>query len=299
MRHDHLKKELELMLMLVQNRGYTAEEICNRCNISRRSFYYFLNFFREAGFIVEKHGSYFSLSRNSEFFKKLFDIVQFTDEEAVLIRQMIENSDQKSVRLKALEQKLERFYDFKILENESMQVRTSRTIQRIHEAIKMHKMIKIIGYSSPNSHTVKDRIVEPFLFMNNNNDVRCYELGSGKNKTFRLSRMQGVEIIETEWIHEDKHRKVYTDLFMFSGEERTTITLILGQLSRNVMLEEHPNSAPCMAEQPDGRWLFRTEVCSFLGIGRFVFGLYDDIEIVGNDDFIQYIKAKINSWAGK
>ena len=32
---------------------------------------------------------------------------------------------------------------------------------------------------------------------------------------------------------------------------------------------------------------------SFLGIGRFVIGLYDDIEILGCEEFKEYVRKKI------
>lgn len=299
MRHDHLKRELDLLLMLTQNRSYTVEQICSKLGISRRSLYYFFDFLRFAGFTVEKYGSYYSVSRDSAFFHKLLELIQFTDDEAILIRNLIEAKEMKTMRERALLQKLEKFYDFKIYEDEKLHARTMHCMQRIHDAIKMHRMVKIVGYSSPSSHSVKDRIVEPFLFFNNNMDVRCYELSSGKNKTFRVSRMQDVEVLYDDWAHEKEHRKVFTDLFMFSGDVRMEITLILGQLSHNLMLEEYPDSVSGMTEQTDGRWLFRTEVCSYLGIGRFVLGLYDDVEVLGDDGFKSYVAGKIQNWAGK
>lgn len=283
--------------MLSQNRSYTLDEICEKANISRRTLYYYLDFFREAGFKVEKHDNFFSISRNSEYFKRMYDILEFTMDEAVVLRNLLERNTVKSTKMKSALQKLENFYDFESVANQSSMQRVTRTMQRVREAIKKRRMLKIIGYSSANSHTVKDRIVEPFLFMNNDNDVRCYEPESGKNKTFRLSRMQSVEVMPDSWEHMEEHRKVYTDLFMFSGEERMIITLHLGQLSHNLMLEEYPLSAPCFAEMGDNKWLFRTEVCSYLGIGRFVLGLYDDIEVIGDEGFKEYLKAKIKGWA--
>ncbi len=74
------------------------------------------------------------------------------------------------------------------------------------------------------------------------------------------------------------------------------VTLSMGQLSHNVMLEEYPESAACFAEQENGRWRFETDVCSYLGIGRFVLGLYDDIKIEGDDGFKEYVTAKLRSW---
>ncbi len=299
MRHDHLKKELDLILLLIQNRHYTTEAICQEIGISRRSLYYYLDFLRDAGFIVEKHGMYYFISRESPFFKEIFDLVMFTDEEAVLMRDLLDNSEIKTLRMKELSKKLERFYDFRILQDEKMRKNISRIMSTLHEAVKQKRTVCLVGYSSPHSKTVTDRIVEPFLFMNNNNDVRCHELASGKNKTFKLSRMTDVKMLDVSWENEEKHKKIYTDLFNFSGEDRMIVEMKLGQLSHNILLEEYPDALPSVALQEDGRWLFRTEVCSYLGIGRFVLGLYDDIEVTGDKAFIAYLRTKIKAWAKK
>lgn len=296
MRHDHLKRELDLILLLTQNRRYRIEEICDRIGISRRSFYYYIEFFEQAGFKVEKSGRYYSLNRSSDFFKRLYDLVQLTEDEVALMRQLIDNAGLQGNRLRSLYRRLDCFYDFKILEDEALQRKVMAMRGTIYEAIKNRCMVRISGYSSPNSHTVRPRLVEPFMFLNNNNDVRCYEISSSINKTFRISRMDGVELLERPWEHEARHRQVYIDLFSFSGEKTMKVTLSMGQLSHNVMLEEYPESAACFAEQENGRWKFETDVCSYLGIGRFVLGLYDDIKIEGDDGFKEYITAKLRSW---
>lgn len=300
MRHDHLKRELELLVLLTQNRQYTADEICSRVNISRRSLYYYLEFFREAGFKVHKDGRfYYYISRESPFFDRLFELIKFTDEEAVLMRQLIDNVETKTLRLNALKKKLERFYDFKILDDEQMQSRVAKIMTKLHEAIKMKRWVRIVNYSSNNSQTVADRLVEPYLFMDNNNNIRCYEMKSGKNKTFRLSRMEDVEILEDEWIHESEHRRLYTDLFQFSGESHYKVSMYLGQTSHNLLLEEYPSAAPCIVQTDENRWLFRADVCSYIGIGRFVLGLYDDIEVIGDDGFKKYLADKIKNYSNK
>ena len=35
-------------------------------------------------------------------------------------------------------------------------------------------------------------------------------------------------------------------------------------------------------------------VCSYAGIGRFVMGLYEDIEVLGDEGFKDYLNQKIN-----
>lgn len=297
MRHDHLKRELDLLLLLTQNRAYPVDRICEEIGISRRNFYYFIEFFKLAGFKVEKRGHLYSIDRSSKFFAKLFDIIQFSEDEALLMRQLIENAGTAAPRLKSLHQKLDRFYDFKILEDENLQRKATGIRAKLYEAVKMRKVVHIKGYSSPNSHSVTDRIVEPFLFLNNNRDVRCFELSSKMNKTFRISRMDDVEVMDEDWTNESEHRQAFIDLFSFSGEKKTKVTIIMGQLSHNVMLEEYPESDPAFTKMTDGRWLFQTEVCSYLGIGRFILGLYDDMEIIGDDGLIDYIHNKLKTWS--
>ena len=112
-------------------------------------------------------------------------------------------------------------------------------------------MCMLRNYSSPHSKTVSDRIVEPFLFMNNGLDIRCHEIKSHTNKTFKLARIGEVELLDVEWIAEKEHKQVFTDLFMFSGEERHAVTLLLDQLARNLIVEEYPASATCISPVDD------------------------------------------------
>ena len=89
--------------------------------------------------------------------------------------------------------------------------------------------------------------------------------------------MTSVEILDTPWLHEDKHRQVFTDIFMFSSEERHRVKLRLGQLSHNLFKEEYPQGAHYITPIEEGSWLLDIEVCDYRGLGRFVLGLFKDI----------------------
>ena len=45
---------------------------------------------------------------------------------------------------------------------------------------------------------------------------------------------------------------------------------------------------------PDGdrHWLLRLDVCSYMGIGRFVLGLFENVEVLGGEGFCSYIEGK-------
>ena len=85
MRHDKLERELYLLQLLTENRTYTIERLCEKLGISRRNLYYYLEFFRDSGFKVYKHGNCYSIDRNSPFFNRLIERISITEEEAVMI----------------------------------------------------------------------------------------------------------------------------------------------------------------------------------------------------------------------
>lgn len=294
MRHDKLERELNLLLLLTENHNYTVPEICDRLQISRRNFYYYLDFFRLAGFKVEHTKPYYRISKDSPFFRKIDEVVHFTEDEAITMRRILDKTGDQSIQVERLRRKLDRLYDLQILDNEEMQEQLAHNVSTLYEAIKRQVAVKLINYSSPHSNTTGDRIVEPFSLMNGNREVRCYELSSGINKTFKLSRMEDVELLDITWEHQDKHLKMFTDIFMFSGEKLWTVKLTMGRLAASVLVEEYPKAKKYIEKLDDTRWRLELPVCSFIGIGRFVMGLFEDIEVEECIEFKEFLKDKIN-----
>ena len=90
------------------------------------------------------------------------------------------------------------------------------------------------------------------------------------------------------------HKPVFTDLFLFSGEERHHVSLHLGQLAHNLLVEEYPQAERHISEAGPHRWLFEADVASYMGIGRFILGLAEDIEIVGDEGLRQYLQERVS-----
>ena len=80
---------------------------------------------------------------------------------------------------------------------------------------------------------------------------------------------------------------------MFSGEEKQSICLELGQLSHNLLIEEYPLSETYLEEIGDERWLLKTEVVSLVPVVRFVLGLFQDIKIIDNTELKKLVEAQI------
>lgn len=299
MRHEKLEHELNLLLMLTENHNLTVADICSNLQISRRSFYYYIDFFRHVGFKIEHSRPYYRIRRDSPFFRKLDEIVHFTEDEAITMRRILDLTGDQSIEVEKVRRKLDNLYDLHILDDVELKTQLAHNVSALYTAIKQHMTVRLVGYSSPHSNTKSDRVVEPFLLMNGNQEVRCYEIASGKNKTFKLSRMEDVEMLDVIWEHEDAHKQMLTDIFMFSGDEQWTVTLVLGRLSASILREEYPKSERYIEQLNDDHWIVKMPVCSFVGVGRFVLGLFEDIEIVGCEEFKSYIKDKINKLNAK
>jgi len=268
-------------------------EICEKIGISRRNLYYYLEFFRDAGFIVENHRPYYLIRKDSPWFKKIDAAVHFTEDEAILMRRLLEKVDDGSQQIAHLLRKLDKLYDLDIINPVEIRERQAANASVIYEAIKQKRVVILKNYASPHSDTVSDRRVEPFLFMNGNQDVRCYEYASKMNKTFKLSRIQEVEMLDLSWSNESKHINIHTDIFMFSAEVEQIVKLRMGRLSTYILREEYPKSERYIEQEDESHWLCELPVCSFLGIGRFVIGLMEDIEVLENDAFRQYLKERV------
>lgn len=299
MRYSKLQNELQLILLLADSVGYSAVELSKKMNISRRQIYYLLDFIKSAGFILFKQGDKYHIDRRSPFFTNLSQTLQFTDAEVRTIYNVLLITGNSSDMVNQLRAKLDRAYNFSHSVSTAKQQAYINNVKIITHAIENKKMLRLVGYSSPHSHSVSDRIVEPFFLMNNNQDVRCHEIKSKMNKTFRLNRMQRIEEIDAPWIYEHCHRQVFTDIFMFSSEEHYNVKLRLGQLAHNLFLEEYPHGAKYLSLIDEKHWLLDIEVCDFRGLGRFVLGLYSDIEILENDAFKEYIRQTLVAYLAK
>ena len=295
MRMNKYGRELDLILLLTDNCSYTAQQIADKLGITRRNLYYYFEYLRDCGFRLIKSGLCYRLDPTTSFFRRLQASIALSEDEAAYICRMLNDQGADDSTKQSIRTKLVRQFHLIDTSNPDIVRRINRCTSALKEAMLRRQMVVLKNYSSPHSHTVQDRIVEPFLMMNDGREVRCHEIKSHQNKTFKLSRMESVEIIDVPWIHEDKHRQIYTDIFMFSGEHRYPVSLTMGQLSHNLMTEEYPQSETCFTQTDASHWLFSADMASLLGIGRFVLGLYDDIVIHGGYEFAAYIADKVES----
>lgn len=296
LKHDRL---FRLIRMLTGNKGYTVAEMTKELGVSQRSIYYYLTYLKDNGFVVFRSGDTYRIDRHSPFIIELARYNQFSDEDLRTIHSVLMMVGDKSQTATELLFKLERTCNFDALNSTPALKRLSNNTAKLAKAIREEQVVRLVNYSSPHSSTVKDRYVEPYLLLNSNQDVRCFELGSNMNKTFKVTRADSIEIMDMHWLHADEHTQMFTDLFMFSGPDHQSVKLRLDRLAYNLFCEEYPLGRKYITPDGDDHWVLELEVCDFRGVGRFVLGLYEHIDVLANNDFIKYVVRAVDNMAGK
>ena len=288
-----IERVLRLMKMMTSGNRYTVEELAERLDTSYRSIYRYIDTFKEVGFVVHKEeGGVYRLGKESPYFKDISQLIHFTDEEAHIVNQLIGALDDTNTLKQNLRRKLSSVYNCTSLANSIVKGKNAENVNRIIEAIEEHRQVILHGYSSSHTGSKRDREVEPIAFTTNYVQIWCYDLSDNKTKLFNTARIEEVELRNCEWQHEAEHKCGYIDIFRNMGFERMRVQLRLGVMAHNLLTEEYPLAERDITPIDEKHWLLDTLVCNYAGIGRFVIGLADDIEVIDSPDFTAYLRQK-------
>ena len=290
-----IERLLRLMMMLTANNRYSVEELAERLETSPRTIYRYIDTFKEAGFLITKQGDCFRLDKKSKYFKDISQLVHFTEEEAYILNSAIESIDPTNAIKQNLKAKLASVYDFKMLAECVVKGENARNVNSLIEAIENKKQVVLKNYTSGHSKKVSDRVIEPLSITTNYIQVWGYEISSGKNKLFKLSRIGSVEVLDNEWAYESEHSVGMMDIFRITSFEQIPIKLKLGLMASSLLVEEYPMAEKYLSPAPGdpGSSILDINVCGYEGVGRFVLGLLDDIEILEGEGLKEFLRERM------
>ena len=289
---NKFERQLKLMALLAGNTSLTIDDIAARLDISPRSIYRYITMFKDTGFIIEHNKDIYRIDRNSTFFRDISGNVMFSEDEAATVAQILSSVNDNSTRIKSLKNKLDRIYNYRILDTHDTDRRIADNTSLLYEAVKQRLVVVLESYRSLRGNSISDRIVEPYQFLNSNDDIRCYEISAKQNKTFKISRIGKVRLLDIKWNAEPEHDNIYTDVFGFTGIPIDKITLSLTPRAAALLCEEHPQARQHMSTGNENREIFSDKVCSYLGAMRFVFGLFEDVKVMGSENFSAFLMQK-------
>jgi predicted DNA-binding transcriptional regulator YafY len=285
------------MFRLVQllSGGYpkTLQECIGFLEISHSSFYTYRNELLDIGFDVkQKDGKYWIDYKENTFdiFRKL---MHFDEEDAYLLAIGIDKLEGNPVRIERLKDKLISFLNHQKAAEAYIKKEKPEIVHVIFNAIRDKKQIMLVNYSSGNSKTIKNRIVEPFEFKNDFSLLWAFDTEIKKNRQFKISRIETVEELPFEQEFLRLHKSQPVDVFRNTGSLDKRVEIKLDLMAKNLLIEEYPLTEKHIISLSKTTFMFSAPIAKYEGPARFVLGVFDHVEILQDNGFKEFLSQKL------
>jgi predicted DNA-binding transcriptional regulator YafY len=246
-----------------------------------------MDLLKELGFTLERdHGNRWSIISKGNT-----DIMPFSPQEADYVEKLIKTSGKQNKLAQSVLSKIKQSLQVQVSANLMFQAHLGQIVESLSVAIMESRQVMLRDYTSANSLTVSDRLVEPMCFTENYEAISAFEVKSKQNKYFNIERIGSVEVLETPMKYEPQHEFYRPDIFGFQGKAMNKeIEIEMNLRACLVLKEEFPMSMPFVKQIPNTDWYsFTAKVQSFQAPGRFILGLPEDVKVVGSKEFTRYI----------
>jgi len=180
-------------------------------------------------------------------------------------------------------------------------------IHKLEQAKRDGVQVILKDYQSKNS--TKDRLVEAYIILVNQDVLICYELEKKENRVFKISRIGDIEVTSTKWKNQLKYRQEPKfDIFGMMDSENDPpihIKLKLKNYAKTLLIEEYPRAKRLLDKHtwsidklylaPDRKetWILDIQVYMIEGVGRFYLGLAPFIEILEGNKLKEYVEKYV------
>ena len=268
---------------------WTIKQLAERFDTSERTIYRYINLLEEVDFLVEKDfdNRYFIITSDDDPSQS-----QFSVEETRLIKKLIQSEAGDNPLRNILLKKLSLNSEMDSMPRLFLKARLGKFVEQLAETISNKQQVVLKNYHSAHSNEIRDRLVEPIHFGDNYQSIMALDTSDKVCKQFKLDRIGEVIAFNKPFAFESLHQKNQTDIFGFTGDASTWVTLELSLRAYLLLREEFPLALPYLTKE-EGHYLFHGPVANFEGVGRFTLGLIDEIRILKPENFITFIKKKI------
>jgi len=263
--------------------------LASMLEVSERSIYRYFDLINQLGFEVKKisGGRFFIEADENEG-------IPFTSQEVEYLTSMVQSVGKKSLLSEAVLQKIGHYTEHEVAARNIYDANLGKIIEQLSIAIQEKKQVMLVKYFSARSETVTDRLVEPMQFTDNYEAISAFEVSTKQNKYFNIERISEVHLLDSDMQFEADHEFFKPDVFGFQGTEMDKEVEFEMSLRASLLLkEEYPMARAYIKALPGGkRFVFKAKVQAYEGPARFVLGFWDDIDVIGSHDFLQYLKDK-------
>lgn len=272
--------------------GCTKAEVAEDFDTTVRTVERHINLIRDLGFTIEKNGKRFRIPKTDTNGFRHEDMIVFSLEEAVAIRDALDSGRIESPLKESL---LDKLYALTELDELAETLRTnviSSNIAHIRNAIKGKEQLLLRNYHSVNSNKVTNRLVEPLRFFQYYRYFLAFDTGRMEVRQFKTDRIGEASPTGEPWKFRHLHNMQQIDVFGLAGTQSVTVILELNSRAKLLLEEEFPDARQFI-RSVDDYWIFEGPVYSFEGVGRFVAGLADNIKVISPEPFRQFLRDKL------
>lgn len=268
---------------------WTIRQLAERFDTSERTIYRYINLLEEVDFLIEKdfENRYFIITSDDDPSQS-----QFSVEELRLMKKLIQSGTNDNPLKNLLLKKLSLNSEIDSMPRLFLKARLGKFVDQLADAIKNKQQVVLKNYHSAHSNEIRDRLVEPIHFGDNYQSIMALDTADKICKQFKLDRIGEVIPFNRPFAFESLHQKNQTDIFGFTGDASTWVTLELSLRAYLLLREEYPLALPFLSKEED-HYLFHGPVANFEGVGRFTLGLIDEIRIKSPEIFISFLKQKL------
>jgi predicted DNA-binding transcriptional regulator YafY len=289
MDQPRIERMLRLMRYMSGNINYSVEELAEKLDMSERTIYRYIDTFRGAGFAVTKiWANVYKLEKMPKGAPDFDRLMFFSEEESYLINSLLDGLVPSNALRKGIKEKLAVVVDATAIANYVDRRSNAAHVTSLTQAAREKKKVLLKGYESGNSHTIRDRYVEPYGFTTDYIDVCAYDLEAKQNKIFKIQRINEVEILDEPWEAEKSHHRQGMDVFRMTGNYVGHIRWQMSVMAKNLLIEEYPLAEKYLKRKVNS-WILDTDICNYAGACRFYVGLAKEIRVLDSPEFEEYV----------
>jgi predicted DNA-binding transcriptional regulator YafY len=293
--HKKLYRVFQLISRLRSPYGASKSDLARDFFVSERTIERYFVLLKDLGFEIKKRSEFFCIEKMDKYSVNPEDLIVFSIEEAAIIRDAIVNRSMQTPLQKSIITKLYALTDMDELSETLYRQSISRNLSIIRSAIKSREQVLLKAYHSVNSNHTGDRLVEPIRFVSYFTYLLALEVKSKQVKQFKTDRIGTAETTGKPWEHESLHDNTHIDAFGMSGTTPIPVTLRLSPRAQRLMEEEHSDAMLNITPMND-YYIYQGQVYSFEGIGRFIMGLLNEVEIDEPAALREYVESKVKGW---
>lgn len=287
---NKIYRVLQLITLLQNNPPKSIRFMANFLECTERTAYRYIDLIKQLGFDVQKesHNKFFILN-------ELPNEEHFTNEEASFLIEMVKTVGKENLLKDAILKKIYLKSEVSHVANALFKAHLSKLVEKLNNGIANNKKVVLKQYHSVNSNKISDRLVEPIQFTESYQAICAFEVETKITKYFNLERIIAVEVLDDGQEFHNLHIVEPTDVFGFTERngEKFEVELQLSLRAFILFKEANAGLGKYMSKiENSDHYSLKVKVNNPKPIISLINGFRNEIEIIGSNDFINYLNTQ-------